>query len=298
MLASFGTWLAKLDPNVAVPIVLSVLAFLYHTLLSPTAQAKFASALNDAMELGQKAIDAALALAPAGTTAAQLEGDLLNMAKAQLQHAGLDPDKLPPVVTSLVQALVNVAVAKWKAAQPAPLKPEPQAVPVVVIPPPTPAGAAKGSARLALIVCIAAFGTTLAVGIGGATIVELEGCSRPQVAALGACATQAAQQTITVNGLTMTIADAVDNALATGNAETGIVVALATIASEIGMPYALDLIDCALDVIEGKLPAVTPADAGSGSASTAQAPLTKRQKIGIARAWTTAQRQALAQKAK
>ena len=51
MLASLGSWLSRLDPNVAVPIVVSLLAYFYHALLSPAAQAKVAAAVNDAMEL-------------------------------------------------------------------------------------------------------------------------------------------------------------------------------------------------------------------------------------------------------
>jgi hypothetical protein len=184
MLASLGSWLSRLDPNVAVPILVSLLAYLYHALLSPAAQAKVASAVNDAMELAQKAIDAALALAPAGTTAAQLEGDLLNLAKAQLAHAGLDPDKLPPVVTSLVQALVNVALAQWRATQPVPVTvpvpvpvstppAQPQAVPIVAIPPAPPSGA-KGAIRPQLALLIAATLTTAGValpyGCGGKSV--------------------------------------------------------------------------------------------------------------------------------
>jgi hypothetical protein len=186
MLASLGFWLSQLSPNIAVPLVVSALIYGYHALLSPAAQAKIAAAVNDAMELAQKAIDAALALAPAGTTAAQLEGDLLNVAKAQLAHAGFDPSKLPPIVLSLVQALVNVALAQWQASQPvtvpAPVPvpvpvsaapAQPQAVPIVAIPPAPPSGA-KGAIRPQLALLIAATLTTAGValpyGCGGKSV--------------------------------------------------------------------------------------------------------------------------------
>ena len=91
MLASLGTWLAKLDPNVAVPIAVSALVYAYHVLLSPSARAKIAAAISDAIQLADRALAAAVALAPAGTTEAQLEADLLAVAKAQLAHAAWIP---------------------------------------------------------------------------------------------------------------------------------------------------------------------------------------------------------------
>jgi hypothetical protein len=176
MLQSLGTWLGKLDPNVAVPIALSVLAFLYHHLLSASAQAKAAAALDSAMNLAEKAIGAAVQLAPAGTTQAELEADLLNVAKAQLVHAGLDPAKLPPVVLSLAQALVNVALGKWRATQPATqLKVAP------VTPPPAPTGANKGDVRLAVALTIAgitATATMIAIPLVG--IAASPGCAAVQ----------------------------------------------------------------------------------------------------------------------
>jgi hypothetical protein len=243
MLASLGSWLAKLDPNVAVPIVLSALAFLYHTFLSPTAQAKVAAALNDAMELAQKAIDAAVALAPAGTTAAQLESDLLNIAKTQLQHAGLDPNKLPPVVLSLAQALVNVAVGKWRATQPAP---QPQAVPIVSIPPippVPPAGAAKGAGRMSVVLALALGGS-----VGTIAALDVTGCG----STVGQVALKTGQCVLDSG-----VEAQVLTALATGNYAAAVAALTTTVPAT--------LISCALQAIANG----QGSGSGSGSASTA-----------------------------
>lgn len=175
MLSSLGAWLSRLDPNIAVPLLLSVAAFLYHSLLSPSAQAKLASAVKDAIDLASKAVDAALALSPAGMTAAQLEAELLNVAKAQLAHAGLDPDKLPPVVLSLVRAIVNAAIAKRQTAS----SPTPIATMAVTVAPRSPE---SGKVNLSIIATMA-IGSVVAALLGvPAVAMSVTGCGAGQVA--------------------------------------------------------------------------------------------------------------------
>jgi hypothetical protein len=160
---SFLQWLGQLDPNVVAPVVISALLFLYHSLFSKSAQAKVASAVNDAIALADRAVRAACSLAPSGTTPEQLEADLLNVASAQLAHAGLDPAKLPAPTLALVKALVNEAIARWKATQPAPLPPPPKPQEVTVLPAPS---SEKGFIRFEFLIGIMAIATSVIIAIG------------------------------------------------------------------------------------------------------------------------------------
>lgn len=260
MLASFGAWLAKLDPNIAIPVLVALVTFGYHSLFSPSAQAKIAAAVNDAFELAERAVNAALAVAPAGTTAAQLVADLESVAKAQLAHAGLDPSKLPPVVLSLVQALVKAAIAKWQATNPAPQSadpaapnfkpqpalPAPQTVPVIAIPPTTPSGAAKGTVRMPAIIAIAA------VALSADVMATVEACGGKSV---GTIALQTGQCVLD------------------SGVEAQVLVALATqdyaaAVADLATSVAPTLIKCALQAIAG---GAAGSGNGSGSASTAAA---------------------------
>ena len=103
-------WLSKIDPNTVIAIVSAIVLYGYHR-LSPAAQQKIADTLNTVLDTTDKIMAALVAVAPAGTTRADLEAELWTAAKVQLQHVGLDPDKLPPAAQSAVKALVD----KWLA---------------------------------------------------------------------------------------------------------------------------------------------------------------------------------------
>ena len=295
MLASLGTWLAKLDPNVAVPIAASALVYAYHVLLSPSARAKIAAAISDAIQLADRALAAAVALAPAGTTEAQLEADLLAVAKAQLAHAGLDPDKLPPVVLALVKALVAQAIAGWRVSQlvptstPAPVTAStPSPIPTVTIPPPVPAGAAKGFARASVLLAIAAAGTGLA-GAGGCLSSAEKAAVTTMTAPFVSCEKADLGKLVTVNGVAMDVEAAVSLALAGDVA--GIPAALAAIAVQLVASAAVDTVDCAISTVESD---AGLGGSGSGSASPAAvttAP-TRAERIAAGRAWVATQRAA------
>jgi hypothetical protein len=311
MLASLGTWLSKLDPNVVVPIVVSALVYAYHVLLSPSARAKIAAAVNDAIQLADRALATAVALAPAGTTEAQLEGDLLAIAKAQLAHAGLDPDKLPPVVLALVKALVAQAVAGWKATQTPPTSsgtgsvsapvsapvsvstPAPQAVPIVTIPPSPPATStgSKGCVRVSAMLAVA--GLAVGTGIAG---VDLSGCAAVQkmTAPFEACVSADLGKLVTVNGVAMDVESAVSLALAGDVA--GIPAALAAIALQLVVTAATDTVDCAISAIESDTGLVVGSGSGTGAAAAATSVLqpvpTRAQRIAAGRTWVAAQRAA------
>jgi hypothetical protein len=296
MLASLGTWLGKLDPNVAVPIVVSALVYAYHVLLSPSARAKIAAAISDAIQLADRALAAAVALAPAGTTEAQLEADLLAVAKAQLAHAGLDPDKLPPVVLALVKALVAQAIAGWKASQlvptstPAPVTTStPSPIPTGTIPPPVPTGAAKGFARAAVLLAIAAVGAGLA-GVGGCLSSAEKAAVTKMTAPFVSCEKADLGKLVTVNGVAMDVEAAVSLALAGDVA--GIPAALAAIAVQLVASAAVDTVDCAISTVESD----TGLGSGSGSGSASPAAVTiaptRAQRIAAGRAWVAAQRAA------
>lgn len=166
----------------------------------------------------------------------------------------------------------------------APTPPAPVPVPVtppaplptaVVIPPKQPGG----FVRVAVMVVI-----MLGVATGSAFI-ACGGAQTP--GSLAACEQSALSRDITVNGVAMSVENAVEIALSNGVA--GIPAALLSIASMLGMPLALDSIDCALAYIEGK-PAVLP-DAGSGVVARAT---DRAAALAAAHAWVTQQRMSLA----
>lgn len=110
-------WLSKIDPNTVVAIASAIVLYVYHR-LSPSAQKSIADTLNTVLDTTDKIMSALVAAAPAGTTRADLEAELWTAAKVQLQHVGLDPDKLPPAAQSAIKALVD----KWLASRAQPLK--------------------------------------------------------------------------------------------------------------------------------------------------------------------------------
>jgi hypothetical protein len=119
-------------------------------------------------------------------------------------------------------------------------------------------------------------------------IIGLAGCGGPQAPGSGGACVQSVLQThITVQNVATTLGDAVENALATGVA--GIPAAGLEILTGLGVPVALDLLSCAIDLIEGK-PAVPP-DAGAKVGSTGE---TRAQRIAAFREFVAQQRQAKA----
>lgn len=128
------TWLGKLDPNVAVPVAVALLTFLYHHLLSPAAQAKIAQRVSDALFVADSVMSALVVASPPGTTKGDLEGKLWDAVKLQLAHVGLDVDKLPPAIESAARAQVT----KWLAQLPdaSSSKPSTPAVPPIAVIPP------------------------------------------------------------------------------------------------------------------------------------------------------------------
>ena len=128
-------WLGKLDPNVAIPMIATLLAFLYHHLLSPSAQAKIAQRIADALYAADGVMGALVAASPPGTTKQDLEVRLWNAAKLQLAHVGVDLDKIPPAIESAARA----QIAKWLAQLPDASSGKPTLAPVPALPPiPTP----------------------------------------------------------------------------------------------------------------------------------------------------------------
>jgi hypothetical protein len=106
-------WLSKIDPNTVVALVSALALYVYHQ-LSPAVQQKIADALNTALDTSDKVMAALVAAAPAGTTKADLEAELWTAAKVQLEHIGLDPDKLPPAAQAAAKALVDKYLASRK----------------------------------------------------------------------------------------------------------------------------------------------------------------------------------------
>ena len=111
-------WLAKLDPNTVAAVVSALALYVYHR-LSPATQAKVAdaasSALATAMQTADRVMASLLAVAPAGTTRADLEAQLWTAARTQLSHIGLDPDKLPQAATDAAKALIDKYLAEYAA---------------------------------------------------------------------------------------------------------------------------------------------------------------------------------------
>jgi hypothetical protein len=142
------TWLSKIDPNVAISVVAAILAFLYQHLFSPSAQAKIAQRIADALYVADSVMGALVAASPPGTTKQDLEVRLWNAAKLQLAHIGVNLDKIPPAIESAARAqiakwltqLPDASSGKAPALAPVPaLPPIPPPPPVAVIPPKDPA---------------------------------------------------------------------------------------------------------------------------------------------------------------
>jgi len=266
-------WLSQINPTAAVTLLTALVVYLDHRFLSPQAQAKVASTIASAMQLVDRALDLAVSLAPAGTTKAQLEAELVQLAESQLAAHGLDVSRLPPAVTALVKAAVQAALATFT---PSPA-PAPAPVPA---PTPTPApAAAPGFAR-----------TPLMFALAGLSILAMwfASCAATQkmTGAFGACIKADLGQVIDPNqdpalkGLTAADIVSFINEIVTENAPVleAQLAAVAAIAS-------LDAVDCALAAIEAY--DNTPQPAGSGSAAPAKStpPRTAR-----ARAWVNARR--------
>ena len=113
------SWLAKLDPNVVVSVVVALATYAYHALLSPATQAKVADAVQStvatALDISDRVMSALVAAAPPGTKRADLEAQLWTAARVQLAHIGLDPDKLPPAIKAAAEALVQKYLAQSSA---------------------------------------------------------------------------------------------------------------------------------------------------------------------------------------
>jgi hypothetical protein len=280
------TWLSQINPNVAATLLLALLGYLYHVLLSPAAQAKVTAAIKDAMALADRAVGIAVTLAPPGTTAAQLEAELLSLAKAQLAHAGLDPDKLPAPALALVKALVAQGLAQWKANTAAsPIAPvvtlpavvlSPVATPAAPVaalplPPPPPAGKpgfidlrlAAGLALLAISIATFAIGTSSC-----ATTQKMTG-------AFEACETADLGQILTNVPAQL----AADLKAANVTPEQGLLADLSALVKANGPALEADLetilvqvgltaLDCAYVAIEAVLGSSSAT--GSGSGSTAE----------------------------
>lgn len=114
------SWLGQLDPNLVVGLFVSLAAFVYHQ-FSPATQAKMTdaaqSALQTTLQIADEIMSGIVAASPPGTTREMLQHELWSVARVQLKHLGLDPDKLPPAV----EAAVNGLVSKWLASFKAPL---------------------------------------------------------------------------------------------------------------------------------------------------------------------------------
>ena len=127
----------------------------------------------------------------------------------------------------------------------------------------------------------------IALALAGATLTS---CSHAQRAAFATCEKDALKKDVTVGGVTTSVYNGV--AIVLDNGTAGIPAGLEGIAEQLGMPLALDTIQCVVDMLEGTLGA--PAGSGSGSAVGIEVE-TPEQKLAAARAWLAQKRAQAAQ---